>query len=127
VDIREFIEARLVEKEHQATSTILVHRLTGGFSPMGTQILAEVKAIREILALHEQWIVALQTPIRINGSEMYDPLSSDSYILKASSEIKFMTEKAYRAQFGTEPPTTPMIRAIAAIWSTHDDYQEAWG
>jgi hypothetical protein len=37
-----------------------------------------------------------------------------------------MTEQEYRNRFGDGPPTAPMLRALAAVYSDHPDYRAEW-
>lgn len=32
----------------------------------------------------------------------------------------------YRAKFGDEPPTTPVLRALAPPYADHPDYRDEW-
>lgn len=127
--IVEFIMERLAMLRANADKTFVIW----DFSPEGSSsakedIEAFCDAFEEIIDYHNNWVVALETPIKYSPEfdRNYNPLSIDSYLMKASSEIQFLTEKAYRQKFGSEPPTSPMIKSIARIWKDHPDYQEEW-
>jgi hypothetical protein len=121
VDIREFIEARIAERE-----TLTMIRSEWWAREIGLTN----EALRDILDLHNNWVIALEGPIKIEPpmavSELKDMAYPDAIHFTASREIGFVTEQQYRVRFGKEPPTAPMIRTIAKIWRHHPDYQQEW-
>lgn len=84
--------------------------------------LAECEAKRRIVALHREWPVLIQTEPTMErvGADV------DSMVYRASQEIQWATNREYVARFGTEPPTTPILRALASIYADHPDFDPAW-
>lgn len=68
--------------------------------------LREVAAKRRMVELCEQW------PIMVEA--MDEPR-------------RWLTTEAYRAETGRDwPSTDPMIRALASVYSDHEDWREEW-
>ena len=84
------------------------------------RVLAECKAKRRIVAFHESWPVLAETPVEITA----DP--ADSFTMRATQQIAWLTTKEYRVRFGDEPPTAPMLAALAAVYADHPDYRDEW-
>lgn len=124
--IVEFIEARVAEIEHNVSKHHYFIEVSGQFHTIAREMLAVCQGYRDILELHNNWVVALETPITYETDLTPNPLSIDSYLMKASREVMFLTEQQYRLRFNKVPPTAPMIRAVARIWKDHADYQEEW-
>lgn len=87
------------------------------------RVLAEVEAKRKIIAFHDQWPVLVQTEpkIEFSGGE-----GVDAYTARMSQQIDWQTTQQYRARFGTEPPTAPMLRALVQVYVGHPDFEEEW-
>lgn len=85
--------------------------------------LREVAAKRAIIKFHKQWPVLVEGPSKFD-SDAADGLDSISF--KMSRQIMWATEQEYRNRFGDEPPTTPIMRAMASIYSDHEDYLPEW-
>lgn len=127
--LTEFLLARIAEDEERA-SLVLVQSVDTS-SPVPTireisirdRVLAECEAKRRIVELHQSWPVLVQQPPEFEGGLVGDP---DSVALRVSQRMVWLTEQEYRARFGEEPPTAPMLAALAAIWADHPDYDEAW-
>ena len=86
------------------------------------RLLLEVEAKRRIIALHESWPVLVEQPPTFDMA----PSGPNDMAFRVSQKMAWMTNQEYRARFGAEPPTTPMLRALAAIYADHDDYDEGW-
>jgi hypothetical protein len=87
------------------------------------RVLAEVEAKRRIMEFHESW------PVLVEQRPMLAPVDAgdlSGFVMRASSQIAWMTEKEYRRKFGDEPPTAPMLAALAAVYADHPDYDETW-
>lgn len=84
--------------------------------------LREVAAKRAVIEFHKQW------PVLVEGPPKYetDTNGLDAVSFKMSRQIAWATEQEYRKRFGDEPPTTPIMRALASVYSDHPDYNEAW-
>lgn len=127
MEIREFILARIEGLDHDADGIADVIYMSWNGEFMDDQLEHLAQGFRDILDLHNSWTVALETKPKMElDPGPYNPLSTDAYVMRMSQQIGFVTEQKYREHFGTEPPTAPMIRAIAKIWRSHPDYQEDW-
>jgi hypothetical protein len=82
--------------------------------------LAECAAKRAILKQHEEWPVLVE---RAPDHLSHDADDLQSMTFRMSREIAWLTEREYVKRFGVEPPTTPMIKALAAIYAEHRDYR----
>jgi hypothetical protein len=135
--IVEFLEARIAEDEaaidrrgpypHSWHGT----DIAGSYSPqcpdcLGVQgrarVLAECAAKRAIIKQHEEW------PVLVESKPRTEEVSSDlqGMAYRMTREIAWLTEREYVKRFGVEPPTTPMLRALAAVYKDHPDYDEDW-
>jgi hypothetical protein len=83
--------------------------------------LAEPEAKRQIVELHKSWPVLVEGPPEMTKA---DSLSDMTFRL--TRQIAWLTQEEYRKRFGDEPPTTPMLRALAAVYADHPDYREEW-
>lgn len=110
--IEEFITARLEELTHE--------------EPWGLEdfISSFVCSTFEILELQKQWPVLIKG--RPEPAVVYNELSSDSVIMRMTEKINWLTRQEYIEKFGEQPPTTPILASIAAIWRSHEDYDPAW-
>jgi hypothetical protein len=86
------------------------------------RMLAECAAKRAIIKQHEEW------PVLVEGKPHTEEVSNDlqSMAYRMTREIAWLTEREYVKRFGVEPPTTPMLRALAAVYKDHADYDEDW-
>jgi len=137
--ITEFIEARLAEDEASARRLQgAVEASSGSYVSLGldhpglaagdcpgylgeydpARVLAQVAALRAVVALHESWPVLVETPPVLE--------ETDAMTYRMTKQIAWATEKAYREHFGVEPPAAPMLRHVAAIWADHPDYGQEW-
>lgn len=87
------------------------------------RVLADIAAKRAIIEFHKQWPVLVEGPTKFDQP---DPSDLDSMVLKMSRQIMWATEQEYRNRFGDEPPTTPIMRALASVYSDHPDYRQEW-
>jgi hypothetical protein len=87
------------------------------------RVLADVKAKRAIVELHESWPVMVQTPPEMTR---VDPSDVTSMTFRMSQQIAWLTTQEYRARFGDEPPSSPMLRALASVYADHPDYDATW-
>jgi hypothetical protein len=124
--ITEFLLARIEEDEKQAHN-VLVFRMNPRTNMPGNQaitarVLAECAAKRAIIKQHEDWPVLVERS-PTGGLEADDIQSMTFRMVK---EIAWLTEREYVKRFGAEPPTTPMIKALAAVYASHADYRQEW-
>ena len=135
MSIVEFLLARIAEDEEaaRAVDPVLVTRMSEyaywhevnfvmRFNP--ARVLTECAAKRKIVELHSRW------PVLVEGPMNFDPVETnfaiDNYALRVSKQVAWLTEQEYVKRFGVEPPTAPMLRALASVYADHPDYQEAW-
>ncbi|WP_310962133.1 DUF6221 family protein [Nocardioides terrisoli] len=135
--ITEFLLARIAEREsvardmqHQARVGRPFFRtdlLAGGtgirelIDP--ARVMADCEAKRRIVELHKNWPVLIDQPVKLEPIVSSDPTQ---FAFRASQQIAWATEQEYRAKFGDEPPTAPMLAALAAVYADHPDYREEW-
>jgi len=86
------------------------------------RVLAECEAKRQIVELHKSWPVLVKTPPKFSA-DTGDPTS---LTMRMSQQVMWATEQEYRERFGSEPPTAPMLRVLAAVYADHPDYDESW-
>lgn len=89
-----------------------------------TRVLADVAAKRRALDLHEQWVVLITTPPKVEQAR--DPLDFSDYRVRMTQQIDFATREEYRRRFGDEPPTAPFIVALIQPYAEHPDFDPAW-
>jgi hypothetical protein len=92
-----------------------------GWQP--ARVLAECEAKRRIVEWHQNWPVMVETQPTIEPVESADPTQ---FAYRASQQLAWMTEREYRARFGTEPPTSPILRLLAMPYADHPDYLPEW-
>jgi len=128
MDIRDFIILRLEDMELMSFRMLQTASISTPEWEVGAQLQHTVDGLRDILDYHNNWVVALEGPIEIEpiSADLKNLSHIDAIRFTASREIGFVTEQQYRVRFGKEPPTSPMIRAIARMWRDHPDYQEEW-
>jgi hypothetical protein len=85
------------------------------------RVRLECAAKRAIIALHESWPVLVETE-----PEFESPLDIAGMTVTMSKRIAWMTEREYRTRFGTESPTAPILRALAAVYADHPDFRAEW-
>lgn len=87
------------------------------------RVLAECEAKRRIVELHKAW------PVLVTRQPTFEPpgpADVSAMTFRMSQQIAWATEQEYRERFGDEPPTAPMLRALAAIYADHPDYDPEW-
>lgn len=126
--LTEFLLARIAEDE--AAATDVLDRVPAGTALLAnsvrfyaSRVLAECEAKRRIVEFHDSWPVLMETPPVF---ENVDPDYAQSMVMRATQQIQWLTEQEYRKRFGDEPPTAPMLVALAAVYADHPDYDEAW-
>ena len=82
--------------------------------------LAELAAKRAIVALHESW------PVLVEGKPELEASSDADMTMRVSQQMAWLTNQEYRKRFGDEPPTAPMLGALAQVYADHPDYREEW-
>lgn len=85
--------------------------------------LREVEAKREIIAFHEQWPVLTKTLPKFEAMDSGD-INQITY--RMSQQVGWLTTQEYVAKFGREPPTAPILLALAAVYADHPNYRDEW-
>lgn len=125
VTIEEFLLARIADDEASAAE------YQGETEPgdldhwTPERIRADCRAKRRIVELHGAWPVLVEKPAEFE-SVRPEPDQDHSMILRMTQQLGWFTQEQYRRKFGSEPPTAPILRELAAIWSEHPDYDESW-
>lgn len=88
-----------------------------------SRILDEIDAKQAIIEFHKQWPVLVETSPQIEPDHTG---GLDSIAFRMSRQIMWATEEEYRKRFGSEPPTTPMMKALASVYKDHPDFDPAW-
>ena len=89
-----------------------------------SRVLAECEAKRRVVELHKAWPVLVETPPTFATTS--EGLGVNSVTFRASQQIQWLTQEEYRKRFGSEPPTAPMLAAMATVYADHPDYREEW-
>jgi hypothetical protein len=83
------------------------------------------QAILHILHTHQQWPVLLQQkPDSYQNIKTAADFNTVSYAIRHN--LEWATRESYVARFGTEPPTDPIVLALARIWKTHANFLPEW-
>ena len=89
-----------------------------------TRVLAECEAKRRIVTLHQDW------PVLVETEPTFEPGLRDADLgtltVSVQKRIAWLTEREYVARFGMEPPTTPILLALALPYAEHPDYLDEW-
>lgn len=85
-----------------------------------SRVMAECKSKRAIVAWHEQWPTLVEGLDEIAGGDMSTISAS------ITRRMAWVTQREYVKVFGTEPPTTAMIRAMAEVYADRPGYREEW-
>lgn len=134
MSIVEFLKARITEDEAVLAATPNAAQQSDDFDYGGTddylrftmgygRALVECKAKRAIIKQHEDWPVLVEQEPEFGLLNVTD---GSYFAYSMSRKIAWLTEREYVYRFGSEPPTAPMIRTLAAVYSDHPDYQEDW-
>jgi hypothetical protein len=86
------------------------------------RVLAECAAKRAIIEQHKDWPVLVEKKPEFRE----DATDPQSMTYRVTQEMVWLTEWEYVKRFGVEAPTAPMIRALAAVYSDHPDYNKDW-
>lgn len=86
--------------------------------------LMQIWAHRSIVEWHSRWPVMVQGPMETRVADDY--FDMNTVRLEMSQRVDFMTHELYRSRFGEEPPSAPILKILAAVYSTHPDYNPDW-
>lgn len=88
-----------------------------------TAVLSDIASKRSIIEFHKQWPILVDTPAEFESDTSAD---LGSLTVQMSRRIAWLTEQEYRDRFGDEPPTGPILLALASAYRGHPDYQQEW-
>lgn len=111
MDIVEFIKDRIADD------------LAGLGDPVTPQSRREALAKYKILELHQKWPILVESSPKLDVVQDFD---INSVAMRMYKEVEWMTHQQYILRFGTQPPTAPIILALAAIYCDHPDYNPEW-
>lgn len=134
IHMRDLYETRLPPRERPSIEEFINARVeglermtTGMYSFAQEEILRLIAAIRETVELHKDWPVLLEEGDAIvyqKDSDMFMNPNEIKYIVE--KKVEWITRKAYVERFGENAPDTPMLKAIARVWSSHPDFNPEW-
>lgn len=89
------------------------------------RVLAECEAKRRIIEFHEYWPTLVEGPTEFTPP--FEPTTSaiEQTTFTVMRQMAWLTDQEYRKRFGTEPPTGPMLVALAEVYAQHPDF-ESW-
>lgn len=116
--IVQFLTARIADDEAAARRVHFGYRAEGVLA----HELAECEAKRRIIALHESWPVLVEGPDEISVGHGLD----GNMTARMTHKVAWLTTAAYRAAFGDEPPTSPVLAALATVYADHPHYDPEW-
>lgn len=131
VNLTEFLLARITEDEAAADQKhdsldcdfVLLERFGECSCGYPARVQAQCAALRAVVEMHKSWPVLVEGPMDFGRVDSADP---SQIAFRASKQMAWLTEQEYRQRFGTEPPTAPMLRALASIYADHPDYDPGW-
>lgn len=116
---------RIAEDEREAE--VMMRRYAEGAAVATIRwrrVMTQCEAYRKIVELHEAWPVFVSTPPKFETLGTADDLNSLAF--HTSLQMQWLTQEEYRKRFGEEPPTAPMLRALAAIYRDRSGWREEW-
>jgi hypothetical protein len=109
--IEEFLKARIDE----------IERMFSEFPA----VLTMCDAMSDIIKWHEQFPVLVELKPEFGIDDRYDTSMNElKYVV--NQKMEWMTVRAYRERFGTEPPTAPLLRKWAWYHKDHPDWNKEW-
>jgi hypothetical protein len=87
------------------------------------RVVMECEFKRVVLRLHGSWPVLVTGPLESSILETED---GTGHTFLVRQQIEWATNQEYVKKFGTEPPTTPMVDAMLALYSGRPGYREEW-
>lgn len=139
-ELVEFLLARIAEDEAVANGVDEPYRQSDAFSVRfascesdytkgdtahvdrwsPARVLAECAARRAIIELHKQW------PVLVEQDGPFVGASERGVTGTIARQMVWITTQEYIKRFGTEPPTSPIISAMAQVYADHPDFREEW-
>lgn len=119
MNIEEFLEARMKFIEEQMWET----GLSGYFRTAIEQLIANNRAI---IKWHKNWPILVDTPPVFESDIHKSFLMENSFSMRVSQQMVWLTQEEYKKKFGSEPPTAPLLKQMAQPYRNHPDFREEW-
>jgi hypothetical protein len=113
----EFLNARIIEVEDYIKDK--------GFEISHDEFMAIAnlaQSMRETLKLHQQWPILVSEETDFE----FEQVDIDNFAYVATQKFIWMTNEEYKKRFGTEPPTSNMIKSWLRAYVTHKDFDRSW-
>jgi hypothetical protein len=113
----EFLNARIIEVEDYIKDK--------GFEISHDEFMAIAnlaQSMRETLKLHQQWPILVSEETDFEFEQV--DINNFSYV--ATQKFNWMTNQEYIARFGTEPPTSNMLKNWLRTYRLHPDFKQEW-
>lgn len=95
------------------------YRFVETWSPR--RALQECRAKLLILEQYENWPVFVEQ----EEPDLMD-INIDNFTYEIERKMKWLNTRSFIKEFGVAPPAMPMVKAMAAVYSDHPDYNEEW-
>jgi hypothetical protein len=116
--IEEFLLARIREVEHAADMMVpLIDQL------LYKQIFELCANQRKMIDWHKNWPVLVESPPKYEHGPQK---GSTDWQISVTQQMAWLTQEAYVKQFGSQPPTAPLLKEMADMYRTHPDWREVW-
>ena len=88
----------------------------------------EIRFKRKIIEAHQAWPVLLETRPSFNIVEQRPESknATTTILMEMQTKYQWMLADEYRKAFGTEPPSAPILKEMAKLYSDHPDYNPDW-
>lgn len=90
--------------------------------------LREIAFRRKILDFHQSWPVLVEERPTFKVVERDGDLKDITGALTMEMQVKYqwMIAEDYRKVFGLEPPSAPILKEMAKLYSDHPDFNPDW-
>jgi len=113
----EFLNARIIEVEDYIKDK--------GFDISHEEFMAIAnlaQSMRETLRLHAQWPILVSEQTDFDFEHVHE--NNFSYV--ATQRFAWMTNEEYKKRFGTDPPTSNMLKSWLGAYRLHPDFKVEW-
>lgn len=112
--------------ENMTVEDFLLRRLDdmeaiGGYFMYGNNL---VQMMREAVEWHKNWPVLVETEPKFTAE--YDTSVGNSFAVRYQHQMAWVTQQEYIKRFGSQPPTAPLLRKWANVWSRDPEFHEEW-
>jgi hypothetical protein len=113
--ITQFLWDRVHESQRKAENSVLAEDHT-----------KIAKVLELVLQWQNSWPILIEGPQDFEANLEDHPDTMDRVVYRVTQQLEWLTAQAYIQRFGKEPPTSPLVKALAALWSDHPEYQQEW-